>query len=160
MAGWTRKVLLMATVGAAGAAAAYFLDPARGRARRAQARDQAAAAVRRRREEAGRKARYAQGRAEGAAAQAQGAGRTKPQDDVDVVQSIKQALAALDVPIEDVTVEAVDGLATLRGQVPDDEAKSAVEKAASGAAGVNEVHSWLHLPGEPAPNKASALRAS
>ena len=160
MAGLMRKALLTATAGAAGAAVAYFLDPDRGRARRAQARDQAAAAVRRRKEDAERQARYAQGQAEGVAARAQGGGRPQPEDDRDVVQSVRQALAGLEVPVDDVTVEVVEGVATLRGQVPDEEAKSAVERATGGAAGVQEVQSWLHLPGEPAPNKASALRAS
>jgi osmotically-inducible protein OsmY len=160
MAGLMRKALLTATAGAAGAAVAYFLDPDRGRARRARARDQAAAAVRRRKEDAERQARYARGQAEGVAARAEGGGRPQPEDDGDVVQSVRQALAGLEVRVDDVTVEVVDGVVTLRGQVPDEQAKSAVERATGGAAGVREVQSWLHLPDEPAPNKASALGAS
>jgi len=36
----------------------------------------------------------------------------------------------------------------------------AVQEAVASAPGVRTVQSWLHLPGEPAPNKAASLRAS
>jgi hypothetical protein len=133
MAGLIRKGLWTATAGAAGAAVAYFLDPDRGRARRAQTKDQAAAALRRRKADAEREARYLEGRAEGAAVEARGGGQPRPEDDVDDTQ---------------------------RGQVGSEEEKRRVEEAAGAAAGVREVQSWLHLPGQPAPNKAEALRAS
>jgi len=54
----------------------------------------------------------------------------------------------------------VDGRATLRGQVHDGAQMQAVQEAVASAPGVRMVESWLHLPGEPAPNKAASLRAS
>jgi osmotically-inducible protein OsmY len=160
MAGFIRKGLWTATAGAAGAAVAYFFDPDRGRARRNRTKDQAAAALRRRKAEAEREARYLEGRAEGAAVEARGAGQPKPQDDVDVTHAVRQAFSAAGVTTEDVTIEAVDGVVTLRGQVASEDEKQRVEEAAGSAAGVREVQSWLHLPGQPAPNKAEALQAS
>ena len=155
-----RKVLRMAVVSGAGAAAAYFFDPQSGRARRAQTRDQAQAMLRRREADAERQARHEANVAAGQAAEAQGAGVPRPVDDVEVVQLVKQTLAGVDAETTDVTVESVDRVVTLRGQVPSREAREAVEKAVSETPGVVEVQSFLHTPGTPAPNKAASLRAS
>jgi osmotically-inducible protein OsmY len=160
MAGLIRKGLWTATAGAAGAAVAWFLDPDRGRARRNRTKDQAAAALRRRKADVERAARYREGKAEGAAIEARGGGQPRPQDDVGVTHAVRQAFSATGVATGDVTVEAVDGVVTLRGQVASDDDKRRVEEAAGSAAGVREVQSWLHLPGQPAPNKAEALQAS
>ena len=160
MAGLIRKGLWTATAGAAGAAVAYFLDPDRGRARRNRTKDQTAAALRRRKADAEREARYLEGKVKGATIEARGGGQPRPEDDVDVTHAVRQAFSAAGVATGDVTVEAVDGVVTLRGQVASDDDKRRVEKAAGSAAGVREVQSWLHLPGQPAPNKAEALQAS
>ena len=77
-----------------------------------------------------------------------------------MVQVVKQALSALPAATENVTVEVVDGLATLRGQVLSLDDRSSIEAEVRRAPGVLDVQSFLHLPGEPAPNKASAIRAS
>ena len=155
-----RKVVRLAIVSGAGAAAAYFFDPERGVARRKQARDQAEALIRRREAEAERQARHAENVAQGEAAKAEGAGIPRPVDDVEVVNVVKQALAGIDVDTADVAVESVDGVVTVRGQVASSDAVAAVERAISETAGVVEVQSFLHTPGTPAPNKAASLRAS
>ena len=160
MAGLIRKGLWTATAGAAGAAVAYFLDPDRGRARRNRTKDQAAATLRRRKADAEREALYLEGKAKGAAVEGRGGGQPRPEDDVDVTHAVRQAFAAAGVGTEEVTVEAVDGVVTLRGQVASEDEKGRVEEAAGSAPGVREVQSWLHLPGQPAPNKAEALQAS
>ena len=154
-----RKIVRLAVVSGAGAAAAYFFDPDRGKARRAQTRDQASALLRRQQAEAERKARYEANVAQGQAAEEQGAGVPRPQDDVEVVQVVKQALAGLDVVTTDVTVESVDGVVTLRGQLASRDELATVERAVSEAPGVVEVRSFLHTPGTPAPNKAASLKA-
>ena len=155
-----RKIVRLAIVSGAGAAAAYFFDPDRGRARRAQARDQADAMMRRRQADAERQAQHAANVAAGEAAEAQGAGVPRPVDDVEVVNVVRQALSGLDVDTTDVKVESVDGVVTVRGQVASRDAVTAVENAISGTPGVVEVQSFLHTPGTPAPNKAASLRAS
>jgi len=155
-----RKVIRLALVSGAGAAAAYFFDPERGVARRRQAQDQIDAKLRRRQADAERQARHAANVAQGEAAQAQGAGVPRPVDDVEVVNVVKQALGRLEVDTSNVTVESVDGVVTVRGEIASREAKTAVEEAVTAAPGVIEVQSFLHTPGTPAPNKAASLRAS
>ena len=155
-----RKGLRWVVPASLGAATAYFFDPDRGRARRAQTKDRADAALRRRRREQERQENYARGVAAGEAARASGLGVPTPADDIVVAQTVKQRLAGVPADIEHVTVEVVDGVATLRGQVVGDDAKSTIEAAVCEAPGVREGRSFLHLPGVAAPNKASAVRAS
>lgn len=149
-----------AAMATTGAALSYFLDPDRGRSRRARARDQSAATLRRARRKVTRRARYLSGRARGVALRARGAGRPFPHDDLQVADQIRQGLARLSFSTADVTVEVVKGVARLRGQLATDQEQRMVEDKVSRAAGVREAHSFLHLPGTPAPNKSSALRAS
>ena len=155
-----RKLIRLTLVSGAGAAAAYFFDPEQGRARRAQARDQVEARLRRRQRETAGEARHQANVAVGEAVKAEGGGVPRPQDDVDVAQAVRQALAEVEVDTADVTVESVDGVVTLRGQVGSGDDLRAVEEAVGRAAGVVEVQSFLHTPGSPAPNKAASLRAS
>lgn len=155
-----RKVFRLAVVSGTGAATAYFFDPELGRGRRAQTRDQAQAFLRRRQEEAARKAQHVANVALGEMIEAEGGGVPRPVDDVEVVRVVEQALAGAGVEAPDVVVEAVDRVVTLRGQVPSRDTKRAVEQVASAAPGVIEVQSFLHTPGTPAPNKAASLRAS
>lgn len=143
-----------------GAVLAYFLDPDRGRSRRARTADQAKAKARRSRQRADAQLRYAEGRLEGVAAKARGAGEMTPADDIDVVQGIKQHLSTLDLRTDGVVVDVNDGVAGLRGEVDDPDGLKKVEVEVSTVPGVQEVRSWLHLPGTPAPNKERALRAS
>ncbi len=147
-------------VGTISVGLAYFLDPDRGRSRRARVKDQAAAAGRRARREMSRRGRYLAGRARGIALRARGAGRPSPEDDLQVTEVIRQRLAGLSFSTADVSVEVVEGVAQLRGQVATEQEQKIVEDEVSRAAGVREMHSYLHLPGRPAPNKSSALRAS
>jgi osmotically-inducible protein OsmY len=56
-----------------------------------------------------------------------------------------------------VTVE--EGIVTLRGEVDTDQAAS-LEQEIRKVSGVLDVRSFLHLPGEVAPNKAEAIETS
>ncbi len=159
MAKIVRKGFFAVVVGAVGAAVGYFFDPDRGRGRRIRTKDQVAAKVRRGRRRAEAKANYAQGRLEGAEAEAQGFGTPEPVDDVMLAQEVKAALSSLPFPTQDVTVEAVSGAVTLRGQVASDDEINQVQAAVGDVPGVQEVTSHLHLPDTPAPNKADAQAA-
>ena len=155
-----RKIVRLAVVSGAGAAAAYFFDPERGVARRRQAKDQAEALLRRKQADAEREARHAANVAQGEDAAAQGARIPRPVDDVEVVNVVQQTLGGLDVDTTNVTVESVDGVVTVRGEIASRDAQATVEQAISATPGVVEVQSFLHTPGTPAPNKAASLRAS
>lgn len=143
----------------AGAAAAHLLDPDRGKARRARLRDQALARSRRAAEKIETQARYREGQIEGLRARAQGQGKMHPADDHVVKQAVEQRLSATGVDTTDVVVDVTDGVVGLRGKVqrPDEIRRLGAE--VSDVPGVEEVRSWLHLPGQPASNKAESLRA-
>jgi hypothetical protein len=142
----------------AGAAAMYLLDPDRGRARRARMSQQLAARKRRIDRVAEKAQRDAANRAQGAAARAHGAGVFHPTDDRALEVHLHQVIEELDTETRDVTVEAVDGIVRLRGQVSSTADIARVVQAVNGVPGVHAVESFLHLPGEPAPNKEAALR--
>lgn len=146
--------------GAIGAGGAYYLDPDRGRARRARLVDKTAALRRRRQRQVEADLRYREGQLQGEAARAAGAGEFTPEDDIDIRQAVHAALVGLDTDTSDVTADVVEGIATLRGQVETTDDCELVCRTAGGVAGVVEVRSYLHTPGTPAPNKAASLAAS
>ncbi len=156
MAGKRVRALWWSTLGACGA---YYLDPDRGRARRARLSDKVVAARRQRQRQVEADARYQDGQRQGEAARAAGAGVFTPEDDIDISQAAHAALASLELSTIDVKVDVVDGIATLRGQVAEEENFGEVCRAVSGTPGVVEVRSYLHAPGTPAPNKAASLSA-
>lgn len=144
---------------ALGAATAYYLDPDRGRARRTRHRDQLLAKSRRMTRELDKKATYVEGQLEGARARADGKGQFTPESDADVKQAITQRLSAIGVDTRDVVIDVTDGVVGLRGQIQRPEELKKVELETSQIPGVEKVDSWLHLPGQPAPNKAQSLSA-
>jgi osmotically-inducible protein OsmY len=81
-------------------------------------------------------------------------------DDHAVAEHLRALLARLDVDTREVNVEVVDGVVRLRGQVIDHEAEGRIMQTVDGEPGVAQIENLLHLPGQPAPNKAAALRAS
>jgi osmotically-inducible protein OsmY len=144
----------------AGAAAAYFADRDQGRRRRAKVSDKARSWARHRRRAADRAARYEAGVQAGEAARARGAGTYHPHSDADLHEHLRMVLANLDVPTSTVTVEVVEGVVRARGQVGSVDDAARVIEALGAVPGVETVESLLHLPGQPAPNKAAALAAS
>jgi osmotically-inducible protein OsmY len=154
-----RKTRLLLGV-AIGASAEYLLDPQLVTRRRARLRDQAAARVRRARRASARRSSYERGQRAGEEARASGKGVFHPVSDRQVGDHLHETLSRLDFPTSDVTVEVADAIATLRGQVRDDDQRQQIIEAVRSHPGVDSVTSWLHLPGEPAPNKAAAYAAS
>ncbi len=153
----SRRILMLVS---GVAALAYFLDPSRGRARRVRAKDQATAALRRRKRQAESELRYEEGRLEGERARSQGAGTPSPEDDVTLAHEVKAALARLPFATQDVTVEAIEGAVTLRGQLTSSDEVDDTVRAVQSVPGVREVTSLLHLPAQPAPNKVPSMGAS
>ena len=145
---------------AAGAAAAYFWDPDNGTARRTQLLDQVNAKANRAKRDAQQHLHHQQDRLGGVAAKATGKGHFTPEGDRTVKDQVDQVLGSLDVDTTSVTADVVDGRLVLRGQVASAEAQQEVEEQARGVQGVDDLSSFLHLPGAPAPNKAEAMSAS
>lgn len=126
-----------AIVAAAGAAAMYYLDPDRGRARRAKARS---------RVERLRSTR---------------ATVSTSYNDPTLAQKVASELfAGRDIPSDRVVINSEYGVITLRGEVDTPEQIRELEAAAATIPGVRGVQTLLHLPNTPPPNKAEAIRAS
>lgn len=149
----------MSVAAAAGAGLAYAFDPARGRRRRAEMRDRAGALARRRVRAFERQVHYGRGRAAGLVHRLRHGAPHAPEDDMTLVDKVRsEALGPL-VAGPHLTLDANRGVVTLRGQVADRESALAVERAVRGVTGVVDVVNLLHVPGEPAPNKAAARQA-
>jgi osmotically-inducible protein OsmY len=145
----------------AGAALTYLFDPDRGRGRRAKARDMMAARARRGARELDRTRRYAQGWAAGAAHRVTHPGVEQPAvDDRTLKARVESELFGPDFPSGSVVVDVVDGVVSLRGELPTSDDIKRAERTVARLPGVEGVQSLLHLPGQPAPNVTDALEAS
>jgi osmotically-inducible protein OsmY len=152
-----RSVLMGAGLGAA---LLYFLDPRQGRGRRARLRDQVGTGLRDVRRRVEGTARQLRDGVQGTVTQLEVAPAAEPEDDLTVLSRVESVLlGAPGFPRESVDAEVVGGALTLRGEVRSDEEERQVVEAASRIRGVVVVESLLHLPGQPAPNKAAARRA-
>jgi len=149
------RTLLVATV--VGAAASYFFDPERGAARRAQARDQLDAMVRRGRRNVQRTAMQVEDRARGRLAAEEHAHDARDYDDLTILDRVESEIFGRQgFPKDRINADVVDGVLTLRGQLDSEEDIAQVLTAVRPVPGLVEVVSLLHLPGQPAPNKAEA----
>jgi hypothetical protein len=153
------KTFLMGA--AAGAGLAYFLDPDRGRGRRAKAQDMMAARLRKGSRDLDRTRRYAQGRAAGAVHRATHPGIEQPiVDDRTLKARVESELFGPDFPSANVVVDVADGVVTLRGELGTPDEIKRAESTAARVPGVEGVQNLLHVPGQPAPNVTQALEAS
>ncbi len=139
------KMLLAA---AAGAGAAYLLDPEKGRTRRARLSDQMAAGARDGMTKTRRQADYQAGVVEGAIHDA--VDRVRPEktsDDATLLQKVRsEALGPSGVPSESLTIIVDDGVVTLRGTAPADGSVTRLVELASEVEGVEEVRNELSAP--------------
>lgn len=141
-----------------GAVAYYFLDPVSGRSRRAETAQQAAAGVRQPLQNAGEElqktATVARDRASGLVAEATSPD-SAPDDDRALVNKVRsEALGGEAWSDATINVNAVDGVVTLRGELETRERIEQAIDAVQGVSGVERVESFLHQPGDEAPNVA------
>ena len=147
----------VAVVAAAGAAWAFLFDRNRGRARRAQLRDQARSTLRRDLRAIERQASLRRGRLGGLAHRATHRNPTLPENDQVLVDKVRsEVLGRRPEVAHHVSVDAVGGVVTLRGELDDAAASSELVAAVRQVAGVIDVTDLLHRSGEPAPNKVQA----
>lgn len=135
-----REAAIAAGCAAAGGAIVWFLDPDRGRRRRALAADQVRHARRKIADTAGITARDAQNRMHGLAAAARRDHR--PVEDAVLVERVRAELGRLVRYPRSVDVTAEDGAVTLSGEVLSDELGRLVSKACR-IGGVREVRNHL-----------------
>jgi osmotically-inducible protein OsmY len=140
---------------AAGAAAAWFLDPNDGSRRRHVARDKALKYARRGGEEAARKVDYAAGAAKGAVQE------VTPSERPDASQRLNDPALARkveseifrdpDVPKGKISVNVEHGVVYLRGEIEQPDLIERLAEEAGMVDGVMGVENLLHTPGASAP---------
>jgi osmotically-inducible protein OsmY len=141
---------------ATGALVAYFFDPDLGHARRVRVRDQAVAKVRRtfRRTErtVEKRAEYLKDHTLGVVHELTHP-EQPPDDDRTLVDKIRSEVLGYP-PFHGyvVLVEAVDGVVTLRGEIPRRAHIRELREAVAEVPGVSDVVSYLHTPGTDPPN--------
>lgn len=156
-----KGLTLLALGAAAGAATQYFIDPVRGRARRSRTTDQLAAAARDGLDQARKKADYQVGVATGKVREAAGAGKDTAEDDRTLKHQVEtRVLGREGMPKGAVVVQVDNGIVQLRGEVPQQSTIDDLVAATREVAGVRDVESLLHLPGEPEPSTAPSRAAS
>jgi osmotically-inducible protein OsmY len=149
-----RSPIAFLTGAAAGAAAAYFLDPQGGARRRNEARDKALAKAKSRAGDVAGTAKQAAGKARGAAhaVTASVPGRGEAPDDVTLARKVESEIfRSADAPKGSVSVNAENGVVFLRGEVGEREWIDRLEADAKKVDGVAAVRNLLHLPGTEAP---------
>ncbi len=151
------------SAGAAGATAMYFLDPDRGRSRRANARDRLAALVRATFRNLGRGSRGVAADAYGIAQQAQ---HMEPEhwsvpNDVTLAQRVESELFRdADIPKGQININAEAGIVVLRGELDQPDQIRSIEDRVKRLPGVRGVHNLLHERGTRAPDCGSVFPAS
>ena len=120
----------------------YFMDPERGRRRRARVRDQVAHSATIGSDALGTTGRDVAHRATGAAARLRGTLRRGPIDDTVLIERVRAQLGRLVSHPRAITVEAHDGIVTLRGPILKAEAPRLL-KGVGRVRGVREVVSAL-----------------
>lgn len=142
----------------AGAVAVYFLDPERGRARRAMFVDWSSARLRR-----GWRAVNRWGKQTGTTAAALPQrmvtlrSAPPPVDDLTLRDRVEsEVLRNRDLPKGQINFDVESGVVTVRGQVDNAYQIATIEKAVLKVPGVSGVENLLHVSGTPAPNKAQA----
>jgi hypothetical protein len=142
----------------AGAAAVYFFDPERGRARRAQFVDWSGARLRRGwrtlNQLGARTASNATAFPHKMVSLRSG---PRPADDLTLRDRVEsEVFRNADLPKGQINLDVENGVVTIRGQVENAFQIASVEKAVLKVPGVVGVENLLHIDGTPAPNKARA----
>jgi osmotically-inducible protein OsmY len=139
-----------------GGALAWFFDPSNGRRRRAMARDETLALIRRTRRRARRFGRHAVAEAYGLKQKVTHLREVpKDYDDATLKSKVETELfRPAHVPKGKIDVNAQNGVVQLRGEVDSPELIDELVKGARKIQGVKEVESLLHLPGTRAPSRS------
>jgi osmotically-inducible protein OsmY len=151
-----RRLGSLAAATAAGAVAAFFLDPVSGKRRRHVAKDKITSAFRGSRDRIARRGRYVRGRAVGAVQEARRGGTVQiPENDETLAHKVEsEALGYAGIPSGRVNVNAERGVVILRGQVDSPDDSRRLEKLVREVDGVLGVENLIHAPGAGPPNRS------
>jgi osmotically-inducible protein OsmY len=140
---------------AAGATAAHFLDPDKGGDRRSAVAGKAGSAASSGASTVSSNARYAAGKAKGAAnAVTPSPTKLEDADDVTLARKVEtEIFRSPEVPKGDVSVDVQNGIVHLRGEV-DEEWSNRLAAEARCVDGIKGVENLLHPPGTPAPGQS------
>jgi BON domain len=150
---------LSIVAGAVGSAVLfYFLDPQRGAARRAQAKDQAQGLVRRISDNVGQLGSRAGANANGLSQKmVHLRSVSAPVDDLTLRDRVESEIFRdSSLPKGRLNLDVESGVVTIRGQLENAYQIASIEKAVLKVRGVNGVENLLHVEGTPAPNKVEA----
>lgn len=153
-----RLIMIAGTV----AGAMYFLDPQNGAQRRKMVLDQLGSSARTGASGAGQAAARVGGQAYGIVQETVKRTPDNPNPDDNTLRDRVESEIFRDPETsrENINISVVDGTVEIRGELPNqgeiDDLIQRVQKIPN----VRNVHSYMHLPGTPAPNKASAIEAS
>lgn len=150
-----------AVLAAASAAAAYFLDPQNGKARRIKVVERSGHLARTAERRTTRQVRYVAHTVQGKIRHLGGGDMPRLAEDRTLLDRVESELFAnRSIPHGKITFEVEGTTVILRGQLDSADEMQKVEDAVRKIPGVTEVQSLFHAPGTPAPNKAEALAAS
>lgn len=146
------------TGGLLGAALAYFLDPNAGSRRRNVSMDKLGKYARKTSDAASSQVGNLSSKAGGLAPHQPD--NPNP-DDITLNDRIESEIFGnTETGRENINVEVVNGIATLRGEQPTQQAIDDLVQRVRNIPNVRGVVNYLHLPGTPAPNKEQALEVS
>jgi osmotically-inducible protein OsmY len=149
--------------GALGASLAYFLDPQQGARRRNTTRDQLGATLRRLAGRSEKMTRYLGGEAYGVLQETvhlNPPDNPNPDDKTLKDRIESEIFKNTETSRENINVNVAYGTVELRGELPTQEEIDDLVQRVRSIPNVQEIHNFLHLPGTPAPNKVTAIRAS
>jgi hypothetical protein len=145
----------------------YYLDASSGRRRRARVRDRLShmrrVFTRNMPERIERRGRFFGGIAKGVrhnAAEFLPRRHAHVDDETLVARVRSEVLRNTHIKAGEIHVDAYEGCVTLRGQLEEPSDIRRMVERARHVEGVNEVRSYLHLPGTPSPNKAEAYNGN
>ena len=160
--GWAGTTLIGLAAAAAGAVAAFLLDPSRGRGRRARLLDQSAATARRLGRRGEHLVRRVRSDVEGKvnAARASADRMPRPSDDATVTDRVQsEVFRDPAIPKGTLNINVERGIVVLRGEVPDEEMRHQLVDRVERVEGVWSVRDLLHLPGEAEPARERVASA-
>ncbi len=151
----------LAAATAIGAAIRRLFDSDQGQQRRHRLREQVTAGGRRVTRTVRRRAKRGEGELEGLFHRLTPARHgDEPVDDHTMVAKVRsQVLGKEPYRGYALTVDAADGVVTVRGEIGDPETAQAIIEEIEALPEVESVESLVHEPGTPAPNKEAALNA-